>query len=54
MDKTSYMSTLNFKKGQKVQPPCILKEDSQKYLVNSNDDISFIALEMLHMEQILN
>ena len=52
--QTNYMFKLNFIKTQKVQSPCVLKGDSQKYLVNSNDDTSFIALVMLHMEKILN
>lgn len=52
--KTNYTFKLNFIKRQKVQSPCVLKGESQKYLVNSNDDISFITLATLYMEQILN
>ena len=52
--QTNYMFKLNFIKRQKVQSHYVLKGESQKYLVNRKDDISFIALVMLHIEQILN
>lgn len=44
LNQTNYMFKLNFIKRQKVKLPCVLKRETQKYLVNSNDDISFIEL----------